>query len=163
MNLVLFPYARTMRNGSKHPKNYPFWPELVDLLKQQGHTLIQLGVDGEEQLVDDFRKNLGYDALCQVVKECDSWIGVDSFGQHLGWSLGVRGIAIFGQSDPIIFGHEENINLLKSRDYLRDKQFWLWEQCDAKDEVWVSPAEVVAALQKTSQNNLKSSFDLAIE
>jgi ADP-heptose:LPS heptosyltransferase len=148
MKIALFPYARTMRNVGKHPKNYPWWPELVELLHAAGHTLIQLGVEGEDQLVDDFRVGLSYDELCRVVRGVDTWIGVDSFGQHLGWSLGVRGIAIFGQSDPLIFGHIENVNLLKDRKYLREKQFWLWEQCEANDECWVTPVEVMAALDE---------------
>lgn len=148
MKIVLFPYAKTMRNGQKHPKNYPYWNELIELLKKDNHELIQLGVAGETQLVDDFRKNLSYVELCNVVTECDTWIGVDSFGQHLAWSVGKRGIALFGQSDPLIFGHVENINLLKNRKYLREQQFWLWEQCEANDETFVSPEIVIQALNE---------------
>lgn len=147
MKILLFPYAKTMRNGQKHPKNYPFWPELVELLKADGHQLTQVGVEGEPAIVEDFRSGIGYAELCKFVRTFDTWIGVDSYGQHMAWSAGVRGIAIFGQSDPLIFGHSENVNLLKSRDHLREKQFWLWEQCLADDSVWVSPAEVVAALK----------------
>lgn len=148
MNIILFPYAKKMRNGKLHPKNYPYWRELVGLLINEGHQLIQVGVEGEEQLVTDFRKNLSHSELGELVKQCNAWISVDSYGQHLGWSLGVKGIAIFGQSDPLIFGHSENINLLKDRKYLREKQFWLWEQCEANNEVWVEPQEVVDALNK---------------
>lgn len=147
MNIVLFPYAKLMRNGEQHPKNYPFWKELVGLLINEGHTLTQVGIEGEEQLVTGFRKNLSHDDLCNLIKENDTWISVDSYGQHVGWSVGVKGIAIFGQSDPLIFGHSENINLLKDRKYLREKQFWLWEQCEANDEVWVTPQEVMDALK----------------
>lgn len=148
MKILLFPYARMMRNGEKHPKNYPFWPELVGVLQERGHTLIQVGVEGEEGLVDDFRKGLPYSELCNLVMECDTWIGVDSFGQHLGWSLGKRGVAIFGQSDPVIFGHPENVNLLKHRSYLREKQFWMWEQCVARDDAWVEPVVVADAVEE---------------
>lgn len=149
MNIVLFPWARGMRNGGVHPKNYPHWPELVELLLADGHTLIQLGVEGEEVLVEDFRKGLPYSELCGVVEGCDTWIGVDSFGQHLGWSLGKRGIAIFGQSDPLIFGHPENVNLLKDRSYLREQQFWMWEQCEPRPDCWVTPGEVYSALNES--------------
>lgn len=146
MKIVLFPYAKFMRNGEKHPKNYPYWPELIEKLQFAGHELIQVGVNGEEPLVSDFRKNLRLVDLAEIVKECDTWIGVDSFGQHFCWDLGKRGIAIFGQSDPIIFGHPENINLLKDRKYLREKQFWLWEQCTANDEAFVNPDIVIETL-----------------
>jgi ADP-heptose:LPS heptosyltransferase len=146
MNIVIFPFAKTMRQEKQHPKNYPWWPEVVAKLTELGHTIIQVGASGEEQLVEDFRSGLTLDELATIIKSCDTWIGVDSFGQHFCWDLGVRGVAIFGQSDPKIFGHEENINLLKSRDYLRDKQFWLWEQAEFNEDSFVSPDVVVAAV-----------------
>lgn len=146
MKIILFPYAKKMRVDKPHPKNYPYWPELVKLLEDDGHKLLQLGVEGEDQLVSNFKKNLSYDDLVQEVNACDTWIGVDSFGQHLAWSLNKRGIAIFGQSDPNIFGHEENINLLKDRKYLREQQFWLWEQADFNADSFVTPEDVIAAL-----------------
>lgn len=148
MNIILFPFAKTMRNGKSHPKNYPYWEKLVELLKNDGHNLTQLGVEGEVQLVEDFKKNLSYVDLCDNISKCDTWIGVDSYGQHLAWSVGKRGIALFGQSDPLIFGHNENVNLLKSRKYLREQQFWLWEQCEANDEAFVSPEVVISALNE---------------
>lgn len=147
MKILLFPYARGMRNGQQHPKNYPYWAELVQKLQALGHVLIQVGLEGEGQLVHDFRKNLTLEDLTQLIRSVDTWISVDSFGQHLCWDLGVRGIALFGQSDPLIFGHEENVNLLKDRKYLREKQFWLWEQATANDEAFVSPDEVITALR----------------
>lgn len=146
MNIVIFPFAKTMREDKQHPKNYPWWPEVVTKLTDLGHNIIQVGTIGEPQLTDDFRAGLSLTELADLVKSCDTWIGVDSFGQHFCWDLGVRGVAIFGQSDPNIFGHTENINLLKSRDYLRDKQFWLWEQAEFNGESFVSPDLVVAAV-----------------
>ena len=137
-----------MRNGKEHPKNYTMWPELVALLEEAGHHLTQVGVSGEIKLVDNFIPDLTYTELCGRIASCDTWIGVDSYGQHLAWSVGKRGITIFGQSDPLIFGHSQNINLLKDRKYLRSQQFWLWEQCDADPDVWVEPAVVVEALNQ---------------
>lgn len=137
-----------MRNGQTHPKNYPFWPKLVELLLEGGHTLTQVGVEGEGQLVNDFRKGLSYKDFGELIRSYDTWIGVDSYGQHLAWSVGKPGIAIFGQSDPLIFGHDTNVNLLKDRSNLRQQQFWMWEQCDARSDVWVTPEEVVEALNK---------------
>lgn len=148
MNIIIFPFAKTMRNSKAHPKNYPHWKELIESLQREGHQLIQLGVEGEPQLVADFRKNLSYTTLCETISGCDTWIGVDSYGQHLAWSVGKRGIALFGQSDPLIFGHSENINLLKDRKYLREQQFWLWEQCEARDDAFVLPEVVIAALNE---------------
>ena len=54
---------------------------------------------------------------------------------------------LFGQSDPLIFGHPENINLLKDRKYLREQQFWWWEQCEYKEDAFVRPEEVIKYLE----------------
>lgn len=143
MKIIIFPFAKSMRTDRPHPKNYPWWPELIKLLQYVGHEIIQVGGAGELQLVPDHRINLSITELTTLIKQCDTWIGIDSFGQHLCWELGVRGIAIFGQSDPVIFGHEENINVLKSRSYLRKHQFWLWEQAEFNADAFVTPEEIV--------------------
>lgn len=152
MKIVIFPHARGMRNGKPHPKNYPYWDRLIEMIQQDGHEIIQVGVEGETQLVPNFRKNLPLRVLHDLIKSCDTWIGIDSFGQHFCWDIGVRGIALFGQSDPVIFGHPENINLLKDRSYLRDKQFWLWEQAEANNDAFVSPEIVYQTLVENFAN-----------
>jgi ADP-heptose:LPS heptosyltransferase len=134
-----------MRNGAKHPKNYPYWEEV---LKHINEPVIQVGVEGEIQLVSDFRKNLPLSELEKLVKECKTWMSCDSFIQHFCWDLGKPGIVVFGQSDPNIFGHPENINLLKDRKYLREKQFWIWEQAEFIEEAFVTPDVVIDALKK---------------
>ena len=151
MKILIFPWAKKLRNGGNNPKNYPWWPKLIEQLKLLGHEIIQVGIGEEEQLTEDFRKNLSFNELTQLVQSCDTWIGVDSFGQHLGWSLNRKGIAIFGQSDPNIFGHPENINVLKSRDYLREQQFWWWEQAEYREDVFVEPEEIIKIFKENFQ------------
>lgn len=143
--IIISPYARKMRNDKPHPKNYPYWKEVISKIDEE---IIQIGVDGEEQLVDDFRKNLSLYQLATLTTQCKTWISVDSFYQHFCWDLKKPGIVIFGQSDPNIFGHKENINLLKDRKYLRENQFWLWEQADYNKDSFVKPKFVVDALKK---------------
>lgn len=143
--IILSPFAKKMRNGELHPKDYPFWNEIVSKIKE---PIIQIGIEGEQQLVSDFRKNLSLTELEKLVHECKTWLGVDSFFQHFAWDLKKPGIVLFGQSDPNIFGHHENINLLKDRKYLRENQFWWWEQCTARDDCWVSPNEVLKVLKE---------------
>jgi len=142
--IILAPWAKKMRNGKQHPKDYPYWQ---DVIKEISLPIVQVGVEGEVQLVDDFRKNLSLTELSELVKECKTWISVDSFFQHFCWDLGKPGIVIWGQSDPNIFGHPENINLLKDRKYLRDKQFWWWEQCEFKEEAFVEPSIVIDTIK----------------
>lgn len=141
--IIIAPYAKAMRVDKPHPKNYPYWPELISGINDH---VVQVGVEGEYQLTKDFRKGLSIAELTKIIKACHTWISVDSFFQHLAWDAGKKGIVLFGQSDPLIFGHPENINLLASRKLLREKQFWLWEQTELNPETFVRPKIVLEAL-----------------
>lgn len=145
--IIIAPWARGMRNGERHPKNYPYWEEVISRIDEE---VIQVGSVGEQQISPTFYQNMPLSELSELVKKCKTWISVDSFFQHFCWDLKKPGIVLFGQSDPNIFGHPENINLLKDRSYLREKQFWLWEQCEFKAESFVDPEVVIEELKKFS-------------
>ena len=145
--IIIAPYAQKLRNGKENPKNYPYWELLVQELQKTMHV-VQVGITGEKQLVPDFRTNLPIAALRELLWQCKTWIGVDSFFQHLAWDEGVSGIVLWGPSDPLIFGHPENINLLKDRSYLTENQFLWWESTEHKNDRFVKPIEVLAYLNK---------------
>lgn len=138
--IIISPYAKALINGKRNPKNYPFWNELI---KQIDEPIIQVGIEGEEQLVPDFRKNLSLTELKKLIHECRIWIGCDSFFQHLAWSEGKAGIVLWSVSDPLIFGHPENINLLKNRTNLAPNQFLWWEQTEYDENKFVNPKIVL--------------------
>ena len=141
--IIISPYAKKLQNGKENPKNYPYWKELIDLISEE---IVQVGVDGETQLVDDFRTNLSLIQLRQLIKECRIWIGVDSFLQHLAWSESKPGIVLWSVSDPLIFGHKENTNLLKDRVYLAENQFLWWDFIEHDSNKFVLPEEVIKFL-----------------
>ena len=141
--IIISPYARKMRNDKEHPKNYPFWKEVIEHIDED---IVQIGIDGEEQLVPDFRKNLQLYELSVLTTQCRTWVSIDSFFQHFCWDLNKPGIVIFGQSDPNIFGHTENINLLKDRKYLRPDQFATWDKCRYDTEAFAEPEKVIRLL-----------------
>lgn len=141
--IIISPYAKALRNGKTNPKNYPFWKELIAMIDE---PIIQVGVEGEEQLVPDFRKNLSLDELRSLIKECRTWISCDSFFQHLGWDCGKQGIVLWSVSDPLIFGHPENINLLKDRNKLCKDQFFWWEFVEHNPDLFTSPDHVIQFL-----------------
>lgn len=141
--IIISPYAKKLINGKQNPKNYAYWKELIPLISDD---IVQVGVDGEEQLVEDFRKNLPLSELRELIAQCRIWIGVDSFFQHLAWDCKKQGIVLWSVSDPNIFGHPENINLLKSRDYLAPNQFLWWDFTEYNPDAFVSPEEVLKFL-----------------
>ena len=108
--------------------------------------IVQIGVEGEVQLVEDFRKGLPISQLKELLRECRTWISCDSFFQHLGWIEGKKGIVLWSVSDPLIYGHPENTNLLKDRKYLAGNQFLWWEAYDHNAETFVPAREVFKCL-----------------
>ena len=143
--IIIAPYAQKLRTGKLNPKNYPYWEELISKIDE---PIIQVGVEGEAQLVPDFRKNLPIAELRKLIHECRTWIGVDSFFQHLAWDEGKKGIVLWGPSDPLIFGHPENINLLKDRSCLVDNQFIWWEATEHRNDRFVKPKEILEHLKE---------------
>ena len=151
--IIISPYAKAMRNGKPHPKDYPYWKELIAMIDE---PIIQIGVPGEIPLVPDYRFGLPLSEVAKLVKECKTWISVDSFFQHFCWDLGKKGIVLFGLSNPAIFGHEENINLYATKEigpgrvapYFRANQFLLWEMEEANTAAFVKPEVVLGHLQQ---------------
>ena len=143
--ILIHPYAKKLISGKENPKNYPYWEELIQKIPKSIH-IVQIGIEGEKQLVDDFRKNLPINQLRQLIKDCRIWIGVDSFFQHLAWSESKAGIVLWSVSDPLIYGHTANNNLLKDRVYLAKNQFLWWENTEHNPDAFVKPEEVIKFL-----------------
>lgn len=145
--MILFaPFAAKAPSlkGQPSPKDYPWAKELAELLRE--HNVVQVGGNGDEQLTPDFRRNLSFRDLGNLILESDTGICCDSYLQHYYWFLKRRAIVLFGISDPLIFGHPENMNLLKDRNFLRPQQFDLYYLTDYKPEAFVTPEKVVEAL-----------------
>lgn len=145
--IIIAPYAQRLQSGKLNPKNYPYWETLVQEIRKTDHV-VQVGRTGEEQLVEDFRTDLPIPELRQLLIECKAWVGVDSFFQHLAWDEGKPGIVLWSVSDPLIFGHAENVNLLKDRSYLARNQFLFWDNTPHNPDAFVKPEVVLNALAK---------------
>ena len=143
--ILIAPFAKKLRNGGNNPKNFPFWKEVLNGLN--GHKVVQVGIEGEEQLTADFRKDIRLSEVAKLVSECATWVSVDNYLPHLAHHIRKPGIVLFGQSDPDIYGYKENINLLKSRSYLRPDQFLIWEQCEYKTDAFVDPQIVLNSIK----------------
>jgi 3-methyladenine DNA glycosylase AlkD len=143
--IIISPYSKALLGGKQNPKNYPYWKELIEMIDE---PIIQVGIEGEKQLVPDFRKNLPITELRKLIQECRTWISCDSFFQHLGWDESKKGIVLWGVSDPLIYGHPENINLLEDRKHLAENQFLWWEFVDHRNERFVKPKIVLEHLKE---------------
>ena len=128
--IIISPYARKMKNGEENPKHYPYWKDLIKLLKDRGYNIVQIGIEGETKIdgVDSFETDISFTKLSFLIRKSQFWISVDNFINHYGSYLRKRGAVIWGKSDPNIFGYEQNVNILKSRKNLRKNQFLTWEE-----------------------------------
>lgn len=155
--ILIFPWCAKTPEGKPSPKNYPYWGEVVKGLETVGFKSHQVSrieepvIPGVHQRTTDAKLS----DIETLMRGCDTWLSSDSFAAHMAWTLGEPGVAIFGPSDPIIFGHPENINLLKDRRFLREQQFWLWSQTKAYPEMFVGPEAVVSAAMLSVESRKK--------
>ena len=66
--------------------------------------------------------------LASVLERCELFVGNDSGVTHLSWGVGVKTLAIFGPSDPLVWGPRgegtltlrrgENLDLIRPRDVI---------------------------------------------
>ena len=160
--ILLSPFSRKIKKDDKeleNAKNYPYWNEVLFEISKID-DVIQIGSDGEPQLqfVSNFYKNLHLQEIEKLLKDCVTWVSVDTFLQHLANLFKKPGVVIFGKSDPEIFGYPYNKNLLKDRKYLRPNQFDFWTDEPFVKEVFIEPPFVVSAVQELYSKNLKVSY-----
>ncbi len=153
MKIILAPFSTRLSSGSPNPKNPPpgFWQIVVSKLVALGHEVVQIGMVGEERVegVSQHFTNWPLKALREVLKGADCFLTIDSFLPHFVWAekLNKRGVVIWSQSDHLIWGHPENVNLLKDRKYLREFQYQSWPEATYNADAFVSPLEVISAVQ----------------
>lgn len=153
-SLIISPYSKPLKNGRRNAKNYPFWLELIPLLLRENYKIIQIGVTGESIIpgITSSVFNPSLKDLSAIVNSADTWISVDNFFPHFCALIAQKpGIVLWGKSDPKIFGHPLNINLLKDRKYLREEreQFSWWDNEPFEEEVFISPETVVTTLKES--------------
>lgn len=143
-SLIISPWSRNTRKNTYCAKNYPYWKEVVNSVKDKYH-LIQIGAENEED-INCHEKYFGlkFSELKELLFKSDGWLSVDNFFPHfVHYYKGPSGIVIFSKSDPSIFGYNSNINLLKSRSFLRRDQFAYWDDVKHEKEAFVSSDIVV--------------------
>ncbi|MFA5050998.1 MAG: hypothetical protein WC499_02690 [Patescibacteria group bacterium] len=119
----------------KTAKSYPYWEKFFELAK--GHEIKKIeGI-------------LPFSEIVKMVNECDIWISIDSFLPHLcAYHKLKRGVVLWSKSDPLIFGYEHNINLLKSREYLRPDTYGTWSDTVCDKNAFVSPQVLLQEIEK---------------
>lgn len=149
MIVLLSPWSRKAGcEGRWNPKDYPYWREVVERLAEHDIRVRQLSCAFEPDVAGCVSRSndLPFSQIKKLIADCSTWLSVDNFFNHLAWSVGKRGVVVFGPSDPQIFGHQENINLLKDRSFLRERQFGLWSEIAWQPDIFPDADKVVHAV-----------------
>ena len=127
--MVLIQLETNKLKSGENPKNYPYAGALVALIKEHDPDVVFVG-----------NEKLPFKDLENMVDCADMIVCIDSFLQHLAWIRGKYAYVIWGQSDPLLFGHSCHINLLKDRKYLRKYQYEIWETTPMNQTVYNADA-----------------------
>ena len=112
--MILTQFESNKLETQTNPKNYPFVDEFLKFLDDK-----VINIDGQILSIAE---------LTLLVDSADHIICIDSFLHHLAWLRNCRAIVLWGLSDPLIFGHDMHLNILKDRKHLRVQQYDIWEK-----------------------------------
>ena len=147
MRVAVAPFAARLPSGIPNAKNWPWFKELFTMMPDD--EFIQLGTNGEDRIegAAQFIQGFPLEKLEQVIRDCDTWLSVDSWLPHFCATMRLQsGVVIWGQSNPKIWGYKHNINLLKSKEFLREFQYAPWWDIPYNENAFISPEVVVDAL-----------------
>lgn len=155
MKILLSITSQLMPTGYVSAKEYPYTKELVDLLLAEGHEIYQIGSSERERLVNNYLCNLPMSEILELLKSCDTFIGIDSFLQHMNdCYLQKKGIVLWGKSDPYIFGYDYNENLYAGTCYFRKLQYNTWYNEKAIPQSFVKPEKIIEVLKEKFRHTL---------
>lgn len=89
------------------------WEELVK--RHPDITFVQIGIASEEKVEGavDMRGQTTLRQAIALVKHTDSFVGVESFFGHSTNAFDKKGVVLFTDSSPDVWGHDNNINIYK--------------------------------------------------
>jgi ADP-heptose:LPS heptosyltransferase len=118
--LLFDPKTQITPNKDWFPEN---WEILVNELNKE-YDIIQVGGKQEVEIPGVTTYLMGSTSLRQtaaLLKNCLTYVCIDSFVGHCGAGVGKRGVVLFGRSNPYIAGHALNKNI------------WVKNSCELND------------------------------
>ena len=159
--IAIAPYAKKLSKNKPNPKDWPFFPKLIRLLRQHIPDCIitQLGADGEELFdVNQDITGLPIKFLIKQLHEFNIIISVDSYIPHVCAAIGKQCIVLFSVTDSSIFGHSSNINLIKDKRFIAENKFDVLEKIMYDPEAFMKPDIILTLiLDAKKRNDNKSS------
>jgi len=148
--ILLIPNTSQKSNKGPNCKTYPYWNELIDLLRPK-YSLWQLLLNSEEKLLN-VDKYVFVDRMIweqiDFLEQCHTWISIDNYFQHLVHASKIKkpGIVLWGKTDYRIYGYPENINLFVDEKYFRKDAYGKFHDEEWIPEAFVKPEEILGKI-----------------
>lgn len=109
--IVLHITSRTTSNQEWPVHN---WNELVASMPE--YTFLQVGLKDEKPIENavDLRGKTSIRETFGLIKYARSFAGVNSIYSHATNAFDIPGVVVWGPAQPVIWGHENNINIYKA-------------------------------------------------
>ncbi len=104
-------------------KNWPDdrWEELVKLLKEAGHNVVQIGNPKESTIKGAVKLDTpSIRHAVAVQKFSKLFIGVDSIFNHTSQAVGKKSVILWGSTHPCGSGYDQNVNMVNGQVWTRD-------------------------------------------
>ena len=90
------------------------WTKIISQFPQI--DFIQIGKSDEQKISGaiDYRGVYNLRECIAILKNSKIYLGVDSFFGHVASAFDIKGIILFGDSSPFVYGHDNNINIYKA-------------------------------------------------
>lgn len=112
--------------------------EIYNGLTSKGYFVIHIKADNELDLIPNIPKTQGLPLriVIALLKKANTFVSVDSFLQHSAMALGVKGVVLWGSTNPKSNGYSFHINLNRvledDRCKLKNCMRPAWGQMDLK-------------------------------
>ena len=97
-NYVVIHAGPTGWSGRNLP--VPTWTKVVELLKKEGHRVIEVGHDTKIQGVDESYSGLPMRKVAGIIRNSIGFLGIDSAPMHFAQAFLTPGVAAFGMINP---------------------------------------------------------------
>jgi len=104
----------TSKCSVNHMWQHKKWDQLV--AEMPDYTFIQVGLESEQAVKGaiDLRGKTSMREAMALIKYTNYFVGIESFFAHVTNAFDTPGVVMFGDSSPVFWGHDNNINLYKS-------------------------------------------------
>jgi len=96
---------------------YDRWVDIAKYLREIHYMPVQIG-GIQERLLPEVSNFIGrsFKEAVSLIKHSDLHIGIDSFTNHASFAVKKKSIILFGSTEPIGFGYDQNVNIYKGID-----------------------------------------------